>query len=99
MPLGSIKVSIGFATFHKQAIISYFNYLSGASTIRLDWEDPWYSQYEDKALKRKMQGGVRSFIYIEPFEVRHEILARVKDIEAWMDLSLEGKEFIELHEN
>jgi hypothetical protein len=96
---GSIAASIGFATFHKQAIISYFNYLSGASTILLDWEDHWYSQYKNKVLKRKMTGGVRSFIYIEPFEIRHEILARVKDVEAWMDLKLEGKEFIEVHEN
>lgn len=64
---GRIAASIGFTTYHKQAIISYFNYLSSASTIQLDWEDPWYSQYENKALKRRMTGGVRSFIYIEPF--------------------------------
>lgn len=94
-----VKASIGFATFHKQAFISYFNYLSGASTIRLDWDDPWYSKYKNKAFKRKMVGGVRSFIYIEPFEVRHEILARIKDVQAWMDLGLEGKEYIEPHEN
>jgi hypothetical protein len=95
----SVTVAIGFVTFHKQAIISYFNYLSGASTIQLDWEDPWYSKYENKVLQRQTTGGVRSFIYIEPYEVRHEILARVKDMEAWMDLSLEGREFIELNEN
>lgn len=76
---GNTAVTIGFATFHKQAIISYFNYLSQASTIRLDWEDPWYSSYENKTLQRRMKGAITSFLYIEPFEVRHEILARVKD--------------------
>ncbi len=96
---GSLKASIGFATFHNQAIISYFNYLSRPSTIHLDWEDPWYSRYEDKSLQRRMRSGVRSFIYIEPFEVRHEILVRVKDVAAWMDLDLKGDAFIESEEN
>ncbi len=40
-----------------------------------------------------------SFLYIEPYEVRHEILARVKDLAAWMDLGLRGDEFIEADEN
>jgi hypothetical protein len=40
-----------------------------------------------------------SFLYIEPYEVRHEILARVKDLAAWMDLGLRGDEFIETDEN
>lgn len=96
---GYAAAPIGFATFHKQAIISYFNYLSQASTIRLDWEDPWYSSYENKTLQRRMKGGITSFLYIEPFEVRHEILARVKDVQAWMDLELRGDEFIEPEEN
>jgi hypothetical protein len=40
-----------------------------------------------------------SFLYIEPYEVRHEILARVKDLEAWIDLGLRGNEFVEADEN
>jgi hypothetical protein len=39
-----------------------------------------------------------SFLYVEPYEVRHEILTRVKDLEEWMDLGLRGKEFIEVDE-
>ncbi len=96
---GNPKASIGFATFHDQAIISYFNYLSAPATIQLDWDDPWYSKYKNKAFKRRITGGVRSFVYIEPFEVRHEILARVKDVEEWMDLDLRGNKFIEIDEN
>jgi len=30
--------------------------------------------------------------------VRHEILARIKDLEQWMDLGLRGKEYIEVDE-
>ena len=35
-------------------------------------------------------------MYIEPFEVRHETLVRVKDMEAWMNLGLPGSEYIEV---
>ena len=39
-----------------------------------------------------------SFLYIEPYEVRHEILVRTKDMEGWMDLGLRGNEYIEIDE-
>jgi len=39
-----------------------------------------------------------SSIYVEPYEVRHEILARVRDLEQWMDLGLRGNEYIEVDE-
>ncbi len=42
-----------------------------------------------------MQSGVRTYLYIEPYEVRHEILVRVKDMMTWMDFDLRGDEFIE----
>jgi hypothetical protein len=35
---------------------------------------------------------------VEPYEVRHEILTRVRDLEAWMDLGLRGDEYIEVDE-
>jgi hypothetical protein len=93
------KVPIGFMTYHKGAPLHDFKYLSEPSTMTLDWADPWYSQFEKKALRRWQLGGVMSFLYLEPYEVRHEILARVKDLAAWMDLGLRGDEFIEVDEN
>ena len=93
------KVSIGFMTYHKGAPLHDFKYLSEPSTVSLDWQDPWYSVFDKKALRRWQRGGVMSFLYIEPYEVRHEILARVKDLAAWMDLGLRGDEFIEADEN
>ncbi|NQT37101.1 MAG: hypothetical protein HQ581_06410, partial [Planctomycetes bacterium] len=93
------KASIGFMTYHKGVPIHDFKYLSGPSMVTLDWEDPWYSAFDNKALKRWQTGGVMSFLYIEPYEVRHEILARVKDVSAWMDLELQGDDFIEADEN
>ena len=96
---GMAAVSIGFTTYHKGAPINNFNYLSEPSTLHLDWNDPWYSEYDKKALKRWQKGGVMSFLYIEPYEVRHEVLARVKDLESWIDFDLCGDEFIEEDEN
>jgi hypothetical protein len=93
------KVPIGFITYHKGVLINDFRYLSGPSTLTLDWADPWYSEFDKKALKRWQRGSVMSFLYIEPYEVRHEILARVKDLAAWIDLGLRGDEFIEADEN
>jgi len=93
------KVPIGFITYHRGVLINDFRYLSGPSTLTLDWTDPWYTEFDKKALKRWQRGSVMSFLYIEPFEVRHEILARVKDLEAWIDLGLRGDEFIEADEN
>lgn len=96
---GFSNVSIGFITYHKQVPINDFRYLSEPSVVTLDWDDPWYSRFNKKALKRWQRGSVMSFLYIEPYEVRHEILARVKDLEAWIDLGLRGDEFIEADEN
>jgi hypothetical protein len=93
------KVAIGFVTYHKGVPVNDFRFLSERSTVTLDWDDPWYSEFNKKALKRWQRGGVMSFLYIEPYEVRHEILARVKDLEAWIDLGLRGNEFIDADEN
>ena len=64
------KVPIGFMTYHKGAPLHDFKYLSEPSTVTLDWADPWYSQFEKKALRRWQIGGVMSFLYIEPYEVQ-----------------------------
>ena len=92
---GIPSVSIGFIAYHKGVPVVDYRYLSEAARLHLDWEDPWYSRFENKALKRWQMSGVRTFLYIEPYEVRHETLVRVKDMAAWIDLDLRGKEYIE----
>lgn len=95
---GATAAAIGFITYHNGVPVLDFRYLSEAARITLDWEDPWYSKFENKALKRWQQSGIMTFLYIEPFEVRHETLVRVKDMQAWMDMGLRGKEYIEIDE-
>jgi hypothetical protein len=95
---GRPSVSIGFIAYHKSVPVVDYRYLSEMARMRLDWQDPWYSGFDNKALKRWQQSGIMTFLYIEPFEVRHETLVRVKDMEAWMDLGLRGGEYIEVDE-
>jgi len=95
---GMPAASVGFIAYHKGVPVVDYRYLSEAAQMHLDWEDPWYSRFENKAYKRWQQSGLRTFLYVEPYEVRHETLVRVKDLEAWMDLGLRGDEFIEIDE-
>ena len=95
---GTPKAAIGFITYHEEVPVIDFRYISEAARITLDWDDPWYSRFEKKALQRWQLSGVRTFLYIEPYEVRHETLVRVKDMAAWMDLGLRGTDFIEIDE-
>lgn len=95
---GLPTVSMGFIVYHEGVSVVDYRYLSEPSRLELDWDDPWYSRFENKALKRWQLSGMRIFLYVEPFEVRHEVLVRVKDLAAWMDLGLRGKDYIEVDE-
>lgn len=92
---GILRASIGFICYHQEVPVVDFRQLTDENILHLDWDDPWYSAFEKKQLKRTLQSGVRTYLYIEPYEVRHEILVRVKDMMAWMEFDLRGDEFIE----
>jgi len=94
---GQPLASIGFITYHKSVPVIDFRYLGAPSTLTLD-QDPWYSKFDNPILSRHHKDALMSFLYVEPYEVRHEILTRVKDLTAWMDLGLRGDEYIELDE-
>ena len=95
---GRASVSIGFIAYHKSVPIIDFRYLGAPARLALDWEDPWYTKFDNPNLKRHHKSALMSFLYVEPYEVRHEILTRVKDMGEWMDLGLRGNEYIELDE-
>ncbi len=94
---GRAKVTIGFIVYHKSVPVIDFRYLGAPSTLTLD-PDPWYSRFDNPNLKRHHKSALMSFLYVEPYEVRHEILTRVKDLGAWMDLGLRGDRYIEIDE-
>jgi hypothetical protein len=92
------SATIGFIAYHKAVPVIDFRYLGAASRLTLDWDDPWYSKFDNVNLRRHHASALMTFLYVEPYEVRHEILTRVKDLEEWMDLGLRGDQFIELDE-
>jgi hypothetical protein len=95
---GRAKVTIGFLAYHKAVPVIDFRYLGSPAKLNLNWADPWYSRFENPNLKRHHKSALMSYLYVEPHEVRHEVLVRVKDLEQWMELGLRGKEYIEVDE-
>jgi len=86
--------SVGFVLYHKGVAVNDFLFLSSGYLVNLDWEDPWYSQFTQRQLRRKYFSPMAGFIYIEPFEVRKEIIVRPADIQRRYNLGLEGVETI-----
>ncbi len=92
---GDALVNTGFIAYHKAVPVIDFRYLSAPATVNLNWKDPWYSKFDNPSLKRHHKSALMSFLYVEPYEVRHEVLTRIKDLEEWMDLGLRGDDSIE----
>ena len=62
--------------------------MSGEVTLDLDWSDPWYSRFRHPNLRRQFDAPLSAYLYIEPYEVRKEIIVRPKDLQQWLDLGL-----------
>lgn len=90
--------NIGFVTYHKKIPVNDIRYLGQAESLNLNWDDPWYSYYDNKNLRRHHKSSLMSFLYIEPYEVRHEVLVRVKDLETWLTLNYGIDDYIEVDE-
>jgi len=91
---GAPAATIGFVAYHVTLPINDFRYLSAEETLDLDWSDPWYSRFRNRNLWRQYNSPMNAFLYIEPFEVRTEIIVRPVDMEAWLDLGLDDLETI-----
>lgn len=80
--------TIGMIVFDRGLPVTNFSYLSAPATLTIDWEDPWFSRFDNPNLKRHHQSGVTTFIYVEPREVRHETLIRLRELDPWLSLNL-----------
>jgi hypothetical protein len=85
------KTSIGYVAYHKSVAVNDFRFLTPAQTLKLDWQDPWYTAFTSRSLRRSYFAPMSGFIYVEPYEVRKEIIVRPKDLQHWIDLGLEGR--------
>ncbi len=89
---GVPKVSIGMIVFHREVPVIDFRFFSGGATLTLDWDDPWYSRFNSPNLTRHHRYPMMSFLYAEPYEIRHEALMRVRDAAMLIGLSPAGPE-------
>ena len=86
--------SIGFVVYHRSIAVNDFRYLGRSQTLHLNWDDPWYSQFERRSLRRTYFAPMSGFLYVDAFEVRKEIILRPFDLQRWVDLGIEGRETI-----
>ncbi len=91
---GGVATDIGFVVYHRGLPVTDFRYLGPVETLHLDWDDPWYSRFKNRNLRRQYDAPMAAFLYVEPYEVRKEIVLRPKDLQQWVDLGLEGKDLI-----
>lgn len=86
--------SVGFVVYHEGIAVNDFRYMTAGQVLNLDWSDPWYSAFDTRALRRQYYAPMTGFIYVEPYEVRKEIIVRPKDVQRYVDLGLEGRDTI-----
>jgi hypothetical protein len=86
--------NIGFVVYHEGIPVNDFRYLAPDMTLGLDWHDPWYSRFTLRALRRQFYAPLSAYLYVEPHEVRKEIVLRPRDLQRWTDLGLAGKDSI-----
>ena len=73
------RASIGMIVSHRAVPVIDFRFFAGPATLTLDWDDPWYSRFDQQNLRRHHRYPRMAFLYAEPYEVRHEALIRVRD--------------------
>ena len=87
-PGGAPGASVGFVVYHDGIAVNDFRYLAARQTLDLDWDDPWYSRFRSRNLRRSYFAPMSGFLYVEPYEVRKEIIVRPLDLEHWIELGL-----------
>ncbi|MFD0911248.1 hypothetical protein [Ruegeria arenilitoris] len=81
---GESLVTIGMQVFDREVPVTDFSFLSKPAELKIHWPDPWDSRFSAESLNRKAQDGTSTFLYIEPREVRHETLIRVRELAPWI---------------
>jgi hypothetical protein len=91
---GSASATIALMTFHRGLPVMDVGLLEGEEVLDLDWDDPFLSAFRNRDLRRRLDSPLNVFLYVEPFEVRVEIIARPRDLQAWTDLGVRGLDTI-----
>jgi len=77
---GMVTANIGFVAYHQAVPVTDFRFLGQAATLNINWQDPWYTKFENKNLTRHHKYPLMLYLYVEPRQVRLESLLRISDI-------------------
>lgn len=72
--------------------------LTSAESLKLNWQDPWYSQFLNPKLQRGHSDPLMAFLYIEPQQIKSEVIVRVKEVATWAKLNLRDDSMIQADE-
>ena len=86
---GGGMATLGFVLYHRGLPVNDFRYLSLEETVDLDWEDPWYSRFRNRNLWRQFSAPLSVYLYVEPYEVRKEVVIRPIDLQRVVDIGLQ----------
>ena len=86
---GFVTATIGFIAYHQAVPIIDFRFLGQAATLNLDWQDPWYTKFDNKNLNRHHKYPLMLYLYVEPRQVRLESLLRFTDMVELTDFSVD----------
>lgn len=81
--------SIGLMVLHRGVPLADLAPLGTPLSVRLDRNDPWQSRIEGAEFARR-HSRPRSFLYVEPYEMRHEVLVRLSDLQRRLPLPLKN---------
>ncbi|UWQ93929.1 hypothetical protein K3727_23055 (plasmid) [Rhodobacteraceae bacterium M382] len=87
---GQPVATVGMIVFDRDVAVTDFRFLSKVARLSLNWDDPWYSKFDNPNLRRHHRYPVMSYIYAEPYEIRHEAVMRVRDAALLTGTELEG---------
>lgn len=87
---GFAMTNIGFIAYHQAVPITDFRYLGQPATLNLDWQDPWYTKFDNKNLSRHHKYPLMLYLYVEPRQVRLESLLRISDIAELTGFNMAG---------
>ena len=89
---GNVTASIGFVAYHQAVPITDFRFLGQAATLNINWQDPWYTKFENKNLTRHHKYPLMLYLYVEPRQVRLESLLRISDITELTEFNAEDSQ-------
>ncbi|MBY6189776.1 hypothetical protein KUV22_05025 [Microbulbifer agarilyticus] len=82
--------TIGFISSHGAMPVSNYAYLSRSVTWQINRQDPWQTQIITPRIQRQLRFPLHSYLYIQPREIRHEIIFRPRDMATWSGNSFDA---------